>query len=87
MSFNHDQEVFPEVEQLNDWVNNAKIPDLIEAPEHEEEISGFCPCNCIIATISAIGGCLLAGLAGYWAFDEEFGNQFQDFFHMFPNLL
>ena len=54
---NHEQEIFPEAEQLIDWVNNAEIPNLIEAPENEDQ--GYCPCN-IIEAISAFGGCLLA---------------------------
>ena len=88
MSFNHDQEVFPEAEQqlIADWVNNDEMPDLIEAAEPEETICENYCCNRIIECVSAIGGCLLAGLAGYWAWDEEFGNVMMDFWHMFPNI-
>ena len=77
---NHEQEIFPEDEQLIDWVNNAEIPNLIEAPENEDQ--GYCPCN-IIEAISAFGGCLLAVFMGYWAWDEEFGNPLMD---IFPHL-
>ena len=85
-SFNHDQQVFSEAEQIDDLVNNAaaEIPDLIEVPEDED--IGCCPCNCIIEAISVLGGCLLTACAGYWAWDEEFGNPLMELFHQFPNM-
>lgn len=77
---NHEQEIFPEAEQLIDWVNNAEIPNLIEAQENEDQ--GYCPCN-IIEAISAVVGCFLSVFMGYWAWDEEFGNPLMD---IFPHL-
>ena len=89
MSFNHDQEVFPEAEQqlIANWVNNDEMPDLIEAAEPDEETicENYC-CNRIIECVSVVGGFLLGGLAGYWAWDEEFGNPMMDFWHMFPTI-
>ena len=77
---NHEQEIFPEAEQLIDWVNNDEIPNLIEAPENEDQ--GYCPCN-IIEAISTFVGCFLSVFMGYWAWDEEFGNPLMD---IFPHL-
>ena len=89
MSFH--QEGFPDAEhlteqQLNGWIKNAEMPDLIGAPEHStiEESSGFKNCGWIIGAIAILGGVVVTGMAGYWAYyDECLGNRIMDFFQTF----